>query len=123
MKGISCKSKVLDIGRDANASVITIRQEHKEVLTDYAGRARFEYSTGLFDDLLQGYSYTVEINCLGGDANFVFVVEEQSSEYLRNPVYFFLIYIADNVVAILAAFLIGLISIGVIYLIFSRRSE
>jgi len=123
MKNIPCRSKVLDIGRDANASAITIKQEYKEVFTDNSGRASFEYSTGMLDNLLQGYTYTVEVTCLGADANFVFVVGEQESEYLRNPLYFFVVYVADNFVPILAAFIFGLIAIAAVYAILLREKN
>jgi len=113
--------KVLQLNANEDANAITIKQENVEVFSNHMGVARFEYKTGLLQDLLQGLDYTVEVSCLGGDGNFVFEIGEQDSDYLRNPLYYFVKWIGDNALALCATVFLFTAVMLIVYGLFFRQ--
>jgi len=115
MCGIPCTATVLDFSYDGNFA--TIKQENVEEITDLAGKTRFNFSTGFLQDLLQGYEYTTVVNCLGGDANVTFTIQQTSSENLRNPLYFTIIFVSDNIVPIMLTLIFLTVVVSLLYFI------
>ncbi|HUV71415.1 MAG TPA: hypothetical protein VMW25_00255, partial [Clostridia bacterium] len=118
MKGIPCSATVLDV---VDGNYFDIKQENLTVITDSSGTARFEFESGMLSNLLQGYEYTTTINCLGGEQDFSFTVEQSDDSYLRNPLYYSIVFLSDNIVPIIFAFLIAGIAITFIYFLIKRE--
>jgi len=119
MRGIPCKATVLEYSTDGNFA--TIKQENLEEFTDISGKARFNFNTGVIQDLLQGFEYTTVVNCLGADANIVFEIVQTDDTNLRNPVYFTIVFLSDNIIPIVLALIVCTMVVGGIYFILKKE--
>jgi len=123
MAGVPCESKVLQYNENFDTNAITIKQEHAIVYTDWAGKARFEFDSGIFQDLLQGFEYNTKVSCLGTDVNFSFDIAGQDEDYLRNPLYYLLKFVSENAVPIIGIIVFGILAVGILYAIFKRHQS
>ena len=121
MRNIPCTASVLDVSTDGNFT--TIKQEQVDLYTDASGKVRYQIETGLLHDLLQGYDYSVSLECLGGDGNFSFTIEEMNDQNLRNPVYFTIVFLSDNIIPIVLAIMICAMAFGTIYFIIKKTQN
>ncbi len=116
MVGVPCRGWLSYMRLQTSETEII--QNQAEVFSDGSGTAHFEYATGLTSGLLINYDYNFFAECYGGDVNYTFSITQPDSQNIRNPVFYFFVWTADNIVPIFLMLIILVTIVGAAYFTF-----